>query len=93
MAVPGMAASMAGLWCSAVTARLAGPCCSIPPPPRSATAAAQDSHVVISPDRGDGARMSWVQVSDNVVDPGDGRQGLSVSFYDYRATAVDFVFQ
>ena len=60
---------------------------------RSATAGAQDSHVVISPDRGDGARMSWVQVSDNVVDPGDGRQGLSVSFYDYRASAVDFVFQ
>ena len=51
---------------------------------KSATGAAQDSHVVISPDRGDGARMSWVQVSDNTVDPGDGRLGLSVSFYDYR---------
>src|SRR5262249_53671420 len=53
---------------------------------RSATPAAQDAHVVVSPDRGDGARMSWIQVSDNVVDPAppDGRQGLSVSFYDYR---------
>jgi parallel beta-helix repeat protein len=50
----------------------------------STTTTAQDSHVVVSPDRGDGARMSWVQVSDNVTDPGDGRQGLSVSFYDYR---------
>jgi hypothetical protein len=77
---------------------------------KSATAGAQDSHVVISPDRGDGARMSWIQVSDNVTDPPstcadsgnpcttnaecapytclpDGRSGLSVSFYDYRAPA------
>ena len=76
----------------------------------SATVGAQNSHVVISPDRGDGARMSWVQVSDNVTDPPstcsdsgnpctmdsdcpgfvclpDGRQGLSVSFFDYRAPA------
>ena len=53
---------------------------------RSATPVAQDAHVVVSPDRGDGARMSWIQVSDNIVDPApaDGRQGLSVSFYDYR---------
>ncbi|MCC6847014.1 MAG: hypothetical protein IT294_00835 [Deltaproteobacteria bacterium] len=59
---------------------------------KSATGAAQDSHVVMSLDRGDGARMSWIQVSDNVVDPGDGRQGLSVSFYDYRVPPDDFVF-
>jgi parallel beta-helix repeat protein len=36
---------------------------------KSATGAVQDGHVVISPDRGDGARMSWIQVSDNVADP------------------------
>ncbi|MEO6025747.1 MAG: hypothetical protein ABIR79_02630 [Candidatus Binatia bacterium] len=59
---------------------------------KSVTGAAQDSHVVISPDRGDGARMSWVQVSDNLVDPGDGRSGLSVSFFDYRDPPDDFVF-
>jgi hypothetical protein len=59
---------------------------------KSTTGAAQDSHVVISPDRGDGARMSWVQVSDNVADPGDGRSGLSVSFLDYRVPPDDFVF-
>jgi len=51
---------------------------------KSKTGSAQDSHVVVSPDRGDGARMSWIQVSDNVNDPGDGRHGLSVSFNDYR---------
>jgi hypothetical protein len=51
---------------------------------RSATGTVQDSHVVVSPDRGDGARMSWIQVSDNMTDPGDGRTGLSVSFNDYR---------
>jgi hypothetical protein len=49
---------------------------------RSATGAAQDSHVVISPDRGDGARMSWIQVSDKVADP-----GLTVSFFEYRVPA------
>ncbi|HEY2387152.1 MAG TPA: hypothetical protein VGK30_09335, partial [Candidatus Binatia bacterium] len=37
---------------------------------KSATGAVQDSHVVISADRGDGARMSWIQISDNVADPG-----------------------
>jgi hypothetical protein len=36
---------------------------------RSVTTTSQDSHVVISPDRGDGARMSWIQVSDNVANP------------------------
>ncbi len=50
----------------------------------SVTGSAQDSHVVVSADRGDGARMSWIQVSDNVTDPGDGRVGLSVSLNDYR---------
>jgi parallel beta-helix repeat protein len=50
----------------------------------SVTTGAQDSHVVVSPDRGDGARMSWIQVSDNTTLPGDGRSGLSVSFFDYR---------
>src|SRR5512140_63019 len=35
----------------------------------SATAGAQNAHVVVSPDRGDGARMSWVQVSDNATEP------------------------
>lgn len=44
----------------------------------SATQAYQpDLSVVASPDRGDGARMSWVQMTDN---PG----GLGVNFYDYR---------
>jgi hypothetical protein len=33
---------------------------------KSVTATPQDSHVVISPDRGDGARMSWIEISDNV---------------------------
>lgn len=80
---------------------------------KSVTATAQDSHVTVSADRGDGARMSWIQVSDHVVNPQiciggsdwgnpctvpadctapgvctpDGRQGLSVAFYDYRAPA------
>jgi hypothetical protein len=56
---------------------------------KSATGAPQDSHVVVSPDRGDGARMSWIQVSDNTTDPGDGRSGMSVSFYDYRPNLGD----
>lgn len=33
-------------------------------------------NVVISPDRGDGARMSWVQINDTPT-------GLEVNFYDY----------
>jgi hypothetical protein len=50
--------------------------------------------VVASPDRGDGARMSWVQMKDT---PG----GLEVNFYDYQESAMpavcdaggnDFVF-
>lgn len=39
--------------------------------------------VVASPDRGDGARMSWVQMRD---EPG----GLAIGFYDY-ITGTDFV--
>lgn len=41
--------------------------------------------VVASPDRGDGARMSWIQMADT---PG----GLAVNFYDYQHNAGDFVF-
>lgn len=41
--------------------------------------------VVASPDRGDGARMSWIQMA-------DGPDGLSVGFYDYQAAVGDFVF-
>lgn len=36
--------------------------------------------VVASPDRGDGARMSWVQMA-------DGPAGLEVNFYDYQDLA------
>ena len=58
---------------------------------KSVTAVAQDSHVTLSPDRGDGARMSWIRVSDNLTDPSeftnDTRQGLSVSFFDYPLPA------
>lgn len=45
--------------------------------------------VVASPDRGDGARMSWVQMADTP-------SGLEVNFYDYQIAAApptgDFVF-
>jgi hypothetical protein len=48
--------------------------------------------VVASPDRGDGARMSWVQMTDTA-------SGLGVNFYDYQESAMaaicdndDFVF-
>lgn len=47
--------------------------------------------VVASPDRGDGARMSWVQMADTPT-------GLEVNFYDYQESADvavcgdDFVF-
>ncbi|NUO83961.1 hypothetical protein HUU05_28130, partial [candidate division KSB1 bacterium] len=45
--------------------------------------------VVASPDRGDGARMSWVQMADTPT-------GLEVNFYDYQISAApptgDFVF-
>ena len=58
---------------------------------KSAVPTVQDSHVTLSPDRGDGARMSWIRVSDNVTDPSeftnDARQGLSVSFLDYAIPA------
>lgn len=39
--------------------------------------------VVASPDRGDGARMSWVQMTDTPT-------GLAINFYDYQ-TGVGFV--
>lgn len=38
--------------------------------------------VVASPDRGDGARMSWVQMRDTPT-------GLEVNFYDYQSGAVE----
>ena len=41
--------------------------------------------VVVSPDRGDGARMSWIQMA-------DGDDGLAVNFYDYQHDVEDFVF-
>ena len=41
--------------------------------------------VVASPDRGDGARMSWVQMTDTPT-------GLEVNFFDYQAAVGDFVF-
>lgn len=34
--------------------------------------------VVVSPDRGDGARMSWIQMADTPT-------GLAVNFYDYQS--------
>jgi hypothetical protein len=36
--------------------------------------------VVVSPDRGDGARMSWIQMADTPA-------GVDVNFYDYRDNA------
>lgn len=41
--------------------------------------------VVASPDRGDGARMSWIQMTDTPT-------GLAVNFYDYQRAVHDFVF-
>lgn len=47
--------------------------------------------VVASPDRGDGARMSWIQMADTPT-------GLAVNFYDYQdglnpgCSGSDFVF-
>lgn len=38
--------------------------------------------VVASPDRGDGARMSWIQMADL---PG----GIDINFYDYQSGAVE----
>lgn len=47
----------------------------------STTGALQEGlSVVASPDRGDGARMSWIQMADNSTD------GLSVNFYGYDTT-------
>jgi uncharacterized repeat protein (TIGR01451 family) len=45
----------------------------------SATGAAQTGlSTVVSPDRGDGARMSWIQMTDT------GGTGLEVNFFDYQ---------
>ncbi len=41
--------------------------------------------VVVSPDRGDGARMSWVQMTDT-------SSGLAVNFNEYRKASNDFAF-
>ncbi|MEZ4511875.1 MAG: calcium-binding protein [Chloroflexota bacterium] len=41
--------------------------------------------VVASPDRGDGARMSWIQMADTP-------SGLEVNFYDYQTAVPDFIF-
>ena len=41
--------------------------------------------VVVSPDRGDGARMSWVQMEDTP-------SGISINFFDYQRSVGDFVF-
>lgn len=47
----------------------------------SATAAYQPGlSVVVSPDKGDGSRMSWLQLSDTAT-------GLVVNFYDYQDLA------
>jgi hypothetical protein len=40
--------------------------------------------VVASPDRGDGARMSWVQMADTPT-------GLEINFFDYQKSVHDFV--
>ena len=40
--------------------------------------------VVASPDRGDGSRMSWVQMADTP-------EGLEVNFFDYQRGVADFV--
>jgi len=42
-------------------------------------------HVVASADRGDGARMTWVQMQDTPT-------GLEVDFYDYQHAVGDFVY-
>jgi hypothetical protein len=56
-------------------------------------------HVVASPDRGDGARMSWVEMQDcsTTIDPGgqecqSGHAGLEVNFFEYDHGVGDFVF-
>lgn len=41
--------------------------------------------VVASPDRGDGARMSWIQMADTP-------NGLAVNFYDYQKSVGNFVY-
>ena len=62
-------------------------------------AAQEGQHVVASPDRGDGARMSWVEMQDcstTVPDDVDECQlataGLEVNFFEYDADVDDFVF-
>lgn len=44
-----------------------------------------DLQVTVSPDRGDGARMGWIQVKDEV-------DGLAVNVYDYDAETDNFVY-
>jgi hypothetical protein len=62
--------------------------------------ATQDGlHVVASPDRGDGARMSWIEMQDcsTTIDPNinecqSGQAGLEVDFYEYDHGVGNFVF-
>jgi hypothetical protein len=56
-------------------------------------------HVVASPDRGDGARMSWVEMQDCGTTAGPpgaecqyGNAGLEVNFYEYDTGVGNFVF-
>lgn len=41
--------------------------------------------VTASPDRGDGARMGWIQMADTPT-------GIDINFYDYQKSLNDFVF-
>jgi hypothetical protein len=56
-------------------------------------------HVVASPDRGDGARMSWIEMQDcstaidvNINECQSGNAGLEVNFFEYDHGVNDFVF-
>jgi len=54
-------------------------------------------HVVASPDRGDGARMSWIEMQDCSATIGTGDEcqhgaGLEVNFYEYDHNVNNFVF-
>jgi Calx-beta domain-containing protein len=60
-----------------------------------------DQHVVVSPDRGDGARMSWVEMNDcsataqtdpDIDECHSGNAGLEVGFYEYIAGGTGFVY-
>jgi Collagen triple helix repeat (20 copies) len=52
----------------------------IPANPTPGTAPPKDMSVVVSPDRGDGARMSWIQM----LDTADGA-GVDINFHDANA--------